>query len=76
MSFKYKTLLDEKQKKKRGMGCKGKGKVAEMPAILAGMSSVTQGQLLMETLFSFIYFEWRSVKVFNGPRIILLIRWL
>jgi hypothetical protein len=48
MKFIYKTLLDEKEKKKRGMGCRGKGKVAEMPAIVAGMSSVIQGQLIME----------------------------
>jgi hypothetical protein len=45
MRFIYKTLLDEKEKKERGMGCKGKWKVADMPATLAGMSSVTQGQL-------------------------------
>jgi hypothetical protein len=51
MRFIYKTLLDEKEKKKRGMGCRCKGKVAEMPAALAGMSSVTQGQLIMEGLF-------------------------
>jgi hypothetical protein len=47
MRFVYKTLLDEKEKKKRGMGCRCKGKVADMPAFLAGMSSVTQGQLIM-----------------------------
>jgi hypothetical protein len=46
MRFVYKTLLDEKEKKKRGMGCRCKGKVADMPAFLAGMSSVTQGQLI------------------------------
>jgi len=41
----------KKKKKKRGMGCKGKWKVAEMPAFLAGMSSVTQGQLNLGGLF-------------------------
>jgi len=48
MRFIYKTLLDEKEKKERGMGCKGKWKVAEMPAALTGMSSVTPGQLIIE----------------------------
>jgi len=57
MMFIYKILLDEKEKKERGMGCKGKWKVAEMPAAMAGMSSVTQGQLLMVRTFLFIYFE-------------------
>jgi hypothetical protein len=57
MSFIYKTLLDEKEKKERGMGCKCKGKVAEMPAFLAGMSSVTQSQLIMEGSFLVINLE-------------------
>jgi hypothetical protein len=55
MWFIYKTFVDEK--KKRGMGCRGKRKVAEMPATVAGMSSVTQGQLIREGRFSLINLE-------------------
>lgn len=47
----------KKKKKERGMGCKGNWKVAEMPAFLAGMSSVTQSQLIMEGSFLVINFE-------------------
>jgi hypothetical protein len=54
MWFIYKTFVDEKGKKKRGLGCRGNRKVAEMPATVAGMSSVTQGQLIRERRFSLI----------------------
>jgi len=57
MWFIYKTFVDERRKKKRGMGCRGNRKVAEMPATVAGMSSVTQGQLIREKHFSLINLE-------------------
>ena len=65
MWFIYKTFVDEKGKKKRGMGYRGNRKVAEMPAIVAGMSSVTQGQLIREGRFSHINLEWGWMKVFT-----------
>jgi hypothetical protein len=66
MKFKYKILLDEKEKKRReGWDAKGTGKVADMPAAPAGRSSVTFSQLNMVGWFELINFKVGSVKVFN-----------
>lgn len=64
MKFKYKILLDEKEKKREGWDAMGTRKVADMPAAPAGRSSVTSSQLNIVGLFSLIYFEQGSVKVF------------
>ncbi|MBN1280331.1 MAG: hypothetical protein JXA00_01640 [Candidatus Thermoplasmatota archaeon] len=52
----YKTLLERMKKRgERGWDAIGRDTVAEMPAVLAGISSISESQVILERMSSLIY---------------------